>query len=104
MSNYCSPFDASASGYTRSEACSIILLQKKKVALRNYGTLVYSKSNCDGFKSEGIHYPSGNIQMKLLQEFYDDLDMNPSNVDYIEAHSTGTVVGDPEECKVSKKN
>lgn len=37
------------------------------------------------------------MQIKLLREFYDDLRMDPSTIDYVEAHSTGTLVGDPEE-------
>lgn len=37
--------------------------------------------------------------MKLLQEFYSDINILPSSVDFVEAHSTGTVVGDPEECR-----
>lgn len=90
---FCSPFDVKASGYTRAEACGIIYLQKRKDARRCYGQLVYSKSNCDGYKDEGIHYPSGKVQMKLLKEFYQDLDMPASMVDYVEAHATGTVVG-----------
>lgn len=64
------------------------------MAKRNYATLVYTKSNCDGFKSEGIHYPSGEVQKKLLEEFYSDLSLSPSKVDYIEAHCTGTVAGE----------
>lgn len=63
------------------------------MAKRNYGTVVYTKSNCDGFKSEGIHYPSGDVQRALLDEFYSDLKIPASSVDYIEAHCTGTVVG-----------
>lgn len=47
----------------------------------------------------GITYPSGEIQEALLTEFYDDLQMDPTSLTYVEAHSTGTVVGDPEECK-----
>jgi fatty acid synthase len=98
MTGYCSPFDESGFGYTRSETVGILFLQKKGVAKRNYGTLVYSRANCDGFKPEGIHYPSGNIQMKLLEEFYDDVKISPLDIDYIEAHCTGTTAGDPEEC------
>lgn len=90
----CSPFDANASGYNRSEAIGVLFLQKKSVAKRSYCSVVYTKSNCDGFKSEGIHYPSGDVQKRLLEEFYRDLNMSPSNVDYVEAHCTGTVVGE----------
>lgn len=39
------------------------------------------------------------MQQALLTEFYDDLQMDPTTISYVEAHSTGTFVGDPEECK-----
>lgn len=95
---FCRPFDVDATGYTRSEAICVMYLQKAKDAKRNYGTVVYSKTNCDGYKAEGITYPSGKMQQKLLNEFYEDVRIDPSSVAYVEAHSTGTVVGDPEEC------
>lgn len=96
---FCRPFDEKASGYTRSEAICVMYLQRKKDAKRIYANLVYSKANCDGFKIEGITYPSGEMQQQLLTEFYDDLQLDPTSLTYIEAHATGTVVGDPEECK-----
>jgi fatty acid synthase len=69
-------------------------IQKAKTAKRIYANLLYSKTNCDGYKEEGITYPSGRMQMKLLKEFYDDLDISASTIDYVEAHSTGTIVGE----------
>lgn len=96
---YCRPFDEKASGYTRSESICVMYLQRARDAKRVYANVVYSKANCDGFKLEGITYPSGEIQEALLTEFYDDLQLNPTSVTYVEAHSTGTFVGDPEECK-----
>jgi fatty acid synthase, animal type len=96
---YCCPFDKDATGYTRSEAICVVFLQKAKDANRCYANFIYSKANCDGYKEEGITYPSGKMQKRLLQEFYEDLSINPSIVDYVEAHSTGTIVGDPEECR-----
>lgn len=100
---FCRPFDNQASGYTRSEAICVILLQKAKNAKRIYANVLYSKTNCDGFKTEGITYPSGQIQEKLLTEFYNEIDVDPSSIMYVEAHSTGTVVGDPEECRALDK-
>lgn len=94
----CRPFDRAASGYVRAEAVATLFLQKRRDAKRVYATLVYSKTNCDGFKVQGITYPSGRVQEQLLSEFYGDLRQDPSGVEYVEAHSTGTVVGDPEEC------
>lgn len=95
---YCRPFDNSASGYVRSEVICVTFLQKAKDAKRIYAKVLYSKTNCDGYKSEGITYPAGRIQQRLLTEFYDDIGIDPTGLAFIEAHSTGTVVGDPEEC------
>ncbi|XP_029725313.1 fatty acid synthase [Aedes albopictus] len=100
---YCRPFDKDATGYTRSEAVCAVFLQKAKDAKRVYGHIIHSKTNCDGFKSEGITYPSGSIQQQLLTEFYDEVGINPTQVNYIEAHGTGTFVGDPEECDAIDK-
>lgn len=95
----CRPFDKDASGYTRSETINCLFLQKKRDAKRFYASVIHSKTNCDGYKPEGITYPSGKVQEKLLDEFYKEIDVRPEDLGYLEAHSTGTVVGDPEECK-----
>ncbi|XP_062126451.1 fatty acid synthase [Drosophila sulfurigaster albostrigata] len=96
---FCRPFDKDASGYTRSETINCLFLQRKRDAKRVYASVIYSKTNCDGYKPEGITYPSGKVQEKLLEEFYKEIDLTPNDLGYLEAHSTGTVVGDPEECK-----
>lgn len=96
---FCRPFDKNASGYTRSETINCLFLQRKRDAKRVYASVVYSKTNCDGYKPEGITYPSGVVQEKLLKNFYNEIELTPSDLGYLEAHSTGTVVGDPEECK-----
>lgn len=100
---FCRPLDNNASGYTRSEANGLIFLQKMKDAKRVYSSLIYTKTNCDGYKEQGVTYPSGEMQAKLLSEFYDDIKIDPASVSYIEAHSTGTLVGDPEECNALDK-
>ncbi|XP_055593804.1 fatty acid synthase-like [Uranotaenia lowii] len=100
---YCRPFDKAASGYTRSEAVCAVFLQKLKDAKRVYGHVLYSQSNCDGFKKEGITFPSRDLQYQLMKEVYQTVGIDPVNVGYVEAHSTGTVVGDPEECDALDK-
>ncbi|XP_062542362.1 fatty acid synthase-like [Armigeres subalbatus] len=99
----CRPFDEKANGYTRSEVICAIFLQKAKDAKRIYAHILHTKTNCDGFKSEGITYPSGVMQKQLMSEFYEDISIDPRDISFIEAHSTGTVVGDPEECDAIDK-
>lgn len=103
MDGVCRPFDQHASGYTRSEAIGVVVLQKIKDAKRVYNSILYTKTNCDGYKEQGVTYPSGEMQGKLLTEFYEEINIDPSTVNFIEAHSTGTVVGDPEECRALDK-
>ncbi|KAK9875949.1 hypothetical protein WA026_011050 [Henosepilachna vigintioctopunctata] len=93
----CKSFDASGNGYCRSESINCILLQKAKDARRNYATIVHAKTGCDGYKEQGITYPSGEMQKHLLEEFYKECEIPPSSLSFLEAHGTGTVVGDPEE-------
>ncbi|KAK0083564.1 hypothetical protein PV325_008602 [Microctonus aethiopoides] len=93
----CKCFDNDANGYARSEAITVLLLQKFKNAKRIYATVVHGKTNCDGFKEQGITFPSVESQKSLLEEFYKECRVPPDSLEYVEAHGTGTYVGDPEE-------
>lgn len=93
----CKAFDASGNGYVRSEAAVVIFLQKSHVAKRVYATVVNSKTNTDGYKVQGVTFPSGDMQNKLMREIYSEAGIDPSDVVYVEAHGTGTKVGDPQE-------
>lgn len=85
----CRPFDDQGSGYCRSESMCALFLQKARDAKRIYGKVVYSNTNCDGYKPEGILYPSGEMQWKLINDFYKNLKLDPKMVSYVEAHGTG---------------
>lgn len=97
QTGHCRPFDVSANGYCRAETISVVYLQKAKTAKRVYALFKHVKLNSDGFKEEGITYPSERLQTRLLTEFYNECGISPVNVEYIEAHGTGTKVGDPVE-------
>ncbi|CAG5047033.1 unnamed protein product [Parnassius apollo] len=73
----------------------IVALQFSRV----YAKLVHAKTNCDGYKEQGITYPAGHIQKVLLEKFYEEVGISPSTLEYLEAHGTGTSVGDLEELK-----
>ena len=79
-------------GYARSEAVCIIFLQKAGDAKRVYAKLVHAKTNCDGYKEEGINFPSRLLQTQLMEKFYEECHMTPASVEFIEAHAPGTKV------------
>ncbi|XP_060583977.1 fatty acid synthase-like [Ruditapes philippinarum] len=93
----CKSFDIEGNGYCRSEGIVAIYLQKESSAKRIYCNLVHSKTNSDGNKQQGITFPSGDIQKRLLQEVYSEACIDPTQVSYVEAHGTGTKAGDPQE-------
>lgn len=93
----CKTFDASCTGYVRSEAVVAMYLQKAKDARRVYATVVHTKTNIDGYKAQGITYPDGRMQNQLMREMYNETGIDPADVVYVEAHGTGTKAGDPEE-------
>ena len=94
---HCKCLDADANGYAKGEACVVMVLQRKSEAKRNYSTLVHTKTNTDGFKENGITYPSSQLQQELMRETYAEAGVDPLSVKYVEAHCTGTQAGDPVE-------
>lgn len=84
-------------GYCRAEATVSIYLQRKSVAKRIYATVLHVKTNTDGFKADGIVYPSSALQEELLQSCYEESQIDKKLVTYLESHGTGTQAGDQQE-------
>lgn len=93
----CKSFDSSGNGYCRSEAAVAVLLVKRSLAKRIYATVVNAGNNTDGYKEQGVTFPSGEMQQRLVRSLYQEANITPEQVEYIEAHGTGTKVGDPQE-------
>ncbi|KAL3200527.1 hypothetical protein MRX96_013176 [Rhipicephalus microplus] len=93
----CKAFDSDGKGYVRSETVGVFFLQRVSEARRIYAKMIHIKANADGFKNEGITFPSGKVQEQLLREVYTEAKIDPCKVGYVEAHGTGTKVGDPQE-------
>lgn len=70
----------------------MVFLQKASDAKRIYASVVNAKTNTDGAKEQGITFPSGAIQKRLIMETYAEVNVNPADVTYVEAHGTGTKV------------
>uniref|UniRef100_A0A672GZY7 Fatty acid synthase n=1 Tax=Salarias fasciatus TaxID=181472 RepID=A0A672GZY7_SALFA len=93
----CKSFDSSGNGYCRSEAAVAVLLTRRSVAKRVYATVINAGNNTDGYKEQGVTFPSGDMQQRLVRSLYQEAKITPEQVEYIEAHGTGTKVGDPQE-------
>nr|XP_006635198.2 PREDICTED: fatty acid synthase isoform X1 [Lepisosteus oculatus] len=93
----CKSFDASGDGYCRSEAAVAVLLTKRSMARRVYATVLNAGNNTDGYKEQGVTFPSGEMQQRLVRALYQEAQIPPEEVEYVEAHGTGTKVGDPQE-------
>lgn len=94
---FCRPFDKKASGFTRADAVCFLFLQKLKDSKRVYANVLCVGTNNDGFKLEGSAFPSRVLQQQLFEECFQKIKMNPSLISFVEAHSTGTILGDAEE-------
>ncbi|KAK3100707.1 hypothetical protein FSP39_024060 [Pinctada imbricata] len=91
-------FSENADGYARGEGCGIVILMKLSEALKEGREIIasiYTGVNQDGRTTTPITAPSGQQQIALLQSVYTSHGIDPSEIDYIEAHGTGTPKGDP---------
>ncbi|KAG5883951.1 hypothetical protein JTB14_031776 [Gonioctena quinquepunctata] len=89
MRGVCRPFDENGDGYVRSEVVTAFLLQKAKTAKRIYAQLVHTKCNSDGFKDDGITFPSRHAQSNLMKEVFKESNISPDDITFMEAHATG---------------
>ena len=96
----CKSFSANADGFGRGEGCGVVVLKRLSDAQRDGdrimavvrgGAVVHN-----GF-SGGITSPSGKAQARVISDALKDAGIAPSQVQYLEAHGTGTEFGDPME-------
>lgn len=102
----CKTFDNSANGYVRGEGVGAVLLKPLDKAIKDgdhiLGVLRSSSVNHVG-KSSSLTAPDPNIQSELIYSAYKEAGIKPTEVSYIEAHGTGTSLGDPIEINGLKK-
>ncbi|CAH1258244.1 FASN [Branchiostoma lanceolatum] len=93
----CKPFSAAADGPARGEGCGVVVLKKLHRALEHKNhiwAIIRTGVNQDGRTAIPITAPSQTQQEELLRLVYEHHKIDPHDIDYIEAHGTGTPDGD----------
>jgi acyl transferase domain-containing protein len=94
----CKTFDAAADGFVFGEGCGLVVLKRLSDALADgnpiFALIRGSAVNQDG-RSNGITAPNRLAQEEVLRSALVAANLAPEQVSYIEAHGSGTALGDP---------
>ncbi|WP_052410222.1 SDR family NAD(P)-dependent oxidoreductase [Paenibacillus durus] len=98
----CHTFDEKANGFVPGEGCGAVLLKRLDKAIADgdqiYAVIEASAVNNDG-RTMGITTPNAEAQEAVIREALEKCGVDPSTISYIEAHGTGTLIGDPIELR-----
>ena len=96
------PFDKTRDGFVIAEGAGVLMLEELEHALARNAKIYCEVGGC-GFASDAFHltapHPDGLGAIHAMKEALTDANLQPQDVDYINAHATSTPVGDPSECK-----
>ncbi len=94
----CKTFDARANGFVRGEGCGVLILRRLGDALENGDNVLAvirgSAVNQDG-RTNVLTAPSGLAQQAVVRSALEAAGAVPDDISYMEAHGTGTALGDP---------
>lgn len=106
-SGKCLPFDDNADGYIRGESVVVLVLKSLSAAIRN-GDVIHAviKGGAvrHGGKTNSLTAPNPNEQANVIRCALENAKMSSTDIGYIEAHGTGTKLGDPIEVLGIKKS
>ena len=94
----CKAFDASANGYVRGEGCGVVILKRLSEAEADgdrIWAVIRGAAVNHGGTGVGLTVPNTPGLEQVMEAALADAGVDPMEVDYIEAHGTGTTVGDP---------
>lgn len=94
----CKTFDESANGYVRGEGIGVVVLKPLRKALEDHDSIyavVRSSQVNHGGCANSLVAPNMEVQSELLLSVYHEAKVDPRRINYIEAHGTGTALGDP---------
>lgn len=94
----CKSFDAAADGYVRGEGCGAVMLKRLDDALRDGDNILAlirgTAVNQDG-RTQGLTAPNESAQVDVIRRAIANAGIDAHDVSLIEAHGTGTSLGDP---------
>jgi 3-oxoacyl-[acyl-carrier-protein] synthase II len=100
------PWDKGRDGFILSEGAGVVVLEELEHA-KARGAEIYAEMVGYGASGDGYHItapqPDGVGACAAIQRALDDAEINPTDVDYINAHGTSTVLGDIAEVRAVKK-
>ena len=98
VDGYCKSFDASADGFVVGEGCGVVVLKPLSEALADNNPVLAvirgSAVNQDG-RSNGMTAPNKLAQEAVIRQALARAGVNPADLSYVEAHGSGTPLGDP---------
>ncbi|CAM4238159.1 amino acid adenylation domain-containing protein [Pedobacter westerhofensis] len=104
---HCRSFDESSTGTVFSDGAGVVLLKTLAAAERDgdtiYGVIRGTGVNNDGSNKGSFTAPSTDGQAAAIAMAISDADIDPATISYIEAHGTGTPLGDPIEIEGLKQ-
>ncbi|MBP0456871.1 type I polyketide synthase [Streptomyces montanisoli] len=104
---YCRAFDAAATGTVSSDGAGVVVLKRLEDALRGgdhvHAVLRGSAVTNDGAAKAGFTAPSVDGQSTAVTAAHLVAGTTPADIGYLEAHGTGTPVGDPIEVRALTK-
>jgi acyl transferase domain-containing protein/acyl carrier protein len=103
----CRPFDKNADGTAWGEGVGIVVLKRLKDAIAHgdtiHGVIKGSFVNNNGNRKVSHTSPSVKGQSECINKTYKKFSIQPESISYIEAHGTGTSLGDPIEIEALSK-
>ena len=100
------PFDAQRTGFVMAEGAAMLMLERKDLAIKRnakiYAEIAGYGSTTDAYHITAIH-PDGTGGIRAVEQALHDAQIEPSQVDYINAHGTGTKMNDAVETKILKQ-